>query len=100
MEREVANALVRFRARWSAPMVDQADVEERAAIRLEEDEREVLVLTRPPEVRLFVRAPELDRVQWGKPPRLHRGWRSGYVHELADVDRILDGLVARLSEAA
>ena len=99
----VAAALEHFRARWSRPLVAAPDVEERAAVRLQDDERQVLVLVRPPEVRLFVRAPELDRVVWGatpeQEPRLKPGWHSGYVHDLADVDHILDRLRERLGRA-
>lgn len=87
---------------------DVLDVEERAAIRLEDEPgREVRVLARPAatapaHVRLFVRVGEEDRVKWGKGKahRLVRGWHSGYVHELADVDRILDGLSRRLGRCA
>lgn len=100
-------ALVRIRTRWSRPAPDRFDVEERAAIRLEDDpDREVLVLELSSRVvgshlRLFVRVHEEDRVRWGhgKTPRLIRGWHSGYVQELGDVDRILDGLTPRLEAA-
>lgn len=104
-------ALERIRARWfdRPPPPAVSDVEERAALRLRDAlEREVLVHVNPtvtgPVVRLFARLPELDEVSWPNGKRRHpvlkRGWHSGYVHELADVDRVLDGVPARLAEAA
>lgn len=101
-------AIAGMRSRWAMPAPDVLDVEERAAIRLADGPyREVLVLARraaaaPAHVRMFVRVTEEDRVKWGKGKthRLVRGWHSGYVHELADVDRILDGLSRRLGRCA
>lgn len=76
----VAEALARQRAKWAHPPVDKADVEERLALRLiDHPELEVRV-TGPyrgcPACRVFVRHP--------------RGWRSRYVHSVAEVDAALE----------
>lgn len=78
-------------ARWAIPAPDPRDVEERAAVRLADTaldgERPIVAhhqrTAHVDVVRLFVRLPEV-------------GWRSGYVHELPDVDRLLDR-IARLA---
>lgn len=80
VDRSVEEALARMRARWSHPPVDRADIEERLAVRLiEAPAAEVLVLGPWPPLpacRLFVRHP--------------KGWRSRYVHAVAEVDAALD----------
>lgn len=99
----VGEALEVFRARWAGPGPDRRDVEERAALRLRDSSREFLVMdTGTERDRLFVRIGEDDRVKWGergKAPKLTRGWHSGYVHRLEDVDRIFDGAAARVEAA-
>lgn len=103
-------AIERVRARWwdRPPPPSVVDVEERAAVRLRDDlEREVSVHVQPtvagPAVRLFVRLGELDEVSWPRGRRRHpvlkRGWHSGYVHEIGDVDLVIDGAMAALRAA-
>lgn len=76
----VTDAIARLRAKWSHDPLDRRDVEERLAVRLD-PERETVVVEAPPACRIFVRRGE--------------GWRSAYVHRLADVDAVLDGILAR-----
>jgi hypothetical protein len=86
-------AIAATQVRWESEAPALEDVEERVAIRLRDDEREVRVhevrsAFAGYHMRLFVRVPELDSVKWrkkGQAPLLLRGWHSGYVHELADV---------------
>jgi len=100
-----AEASERMRARLARPWPARSDVEERAAIALADDpDRELLVVDRTSPhagrtVRLFVRVHEKDRVSFDrKPPRRIRGWHSGYVRELRDVDRLLHQMRARIAD--
>lgn len=78
------DACAALRGRWSHPPLDRRDIEERVALRLREEEAQVLVLETPMPttvaVRLFVMSP--------------KGWRSRYVHAAADVDQVLGELLA------
>lgn len=85
-EAAIHAARAAVRAHWSLPPLDRRDVEERVAVRLQGHEgTEVRVLqhavatTTATATRLFVAVPN--------------GWRSRYVHELADVDRVLAELL-------
>lgn len=83
----VEEAIARFRARWAHPPVDPRDVEERVAVRLDYcgPETEARVIAFPPAVRVFIsRSP-------GAP------WRSAYVHDLGDVDAVVDALLRPIS---
>lgn len=85
-------ALAVLRARWSQPPLDRRDVEERIALRLRDQEGpEVLVLE--------MAIPTSAGCARSVAPRLFvasaSGWRSRYVHTIADVDHALDALLAR-----
>ncbi len=83
-------AIEAFRARRALPHPSAEDVAERAAIALEDQPaREFRVALERGVPRLFVRVAELDRVAWSPEPRRTEGWRSGYVHELRDVDDVV-----------
>lgn len=78
-------ALARCRARWSRPPPARVDVEERIATRFADTSSppEVLILTCARSCRLFLRKPD-------------GGWVSRYVHDAAEVDVVLDWLLARI----
>jgi hypothetical protein len=80
-------AIAAFRARWAHAPVDRRDVEERVALRLldRDPPPTVVVLSCLGACRVFAFN--------GK------AWRSRYVHELRDVDALVDDLV-RFAEAA
>ena len=74
------DALDAFRHRWTHPPVDLRDVEERAAVRLEDEAgAEVRVLAAPlGAARLFIRRAD--------------AWRSRYLHHPDETDRVLTTL--------
>jgi hypothetical protein len=85
----VEDALERFRVRFDHPPVDPREVEERIAVRFELGAPAtilVVAIDHPPACRIFVLR--------GRIPQLW-SWRSAYVHAIADIDAILDRLLAR-----
>jgi hypothetical protein len=85
-------ALERFRARFDHPPIDPRDVEERIAARFGLAAPAtilVVAIEHPPACRIFVFHGRIPQ-PWS--------WRSAYVHAIADVDAILDRLLAREDE--
>lgn len=98
-------ALAAFRARWDHPWIDAADVLERVSIRFPDrhDGLQVRAISAGRgavsinAVRLFIGWPPLVE----NPEKGEAGlWASAYVHRIADVDEVLDRLLARLPELA
>lgn len=82
----IDEALRRVRARWSHDPLDPIDVAERVALRLrdaEDIEHRVSAVPAGTTVaaRVFLRFP--------------KGWASGYVHTLREVDDVIGRLIAK-----
>jgi hypothetical protein len=92
MRMTVDEAIASMRQRWAHEPLDLADVRERIAVCCEDcsHAHAFVVAITPTEVRLFVEVPKQFVLGGdGTVPMLRRAHRSGYVHTLADVDRVL-----------